>query len=887
MKTSIRHSIGSKLFIYVLGSALVGLGSMSYFFYRALENRATAAIQDSLSTQVVDIEGDLANVHQSLSDLSAAVRTLNRQGIEDESMYKSLVLEMFQERTSLTNALGFGQTPYNVIPYEQWYWPFFFIDQKLPDQVGEQLPAPNSDIRYADLFIDDNYPEQHYYQQVVEAGENIWLEPYPWYGITLTTYTGPIFNDDQEIIGIAGLDINVTAISERLERPVTKDDGFFAVLSTEGNLLAYPPDPGKAKELATYKDIPELTDVWERIDQEGSGLIRIDGTYWAYQRVEETNWLMIASVPQSVVLAPVLAITLGGALGAGSVLALVVALFVRQLNSKLNPILRECQKLAEADAERSSKGGEYSLLPELEGKDELEVLERAFNQMTAQLKGSFEELEMRVEERTLELKGAMEAAEVANHAKSDFLANMSHELRTPLNGILGYAQILERSPSLSGKEKKGVGIINQCGSHLLTLINDILDLSKIEAQKMELHPTDFHFPSFLQSVAEICRIKAEQKGVDFSYETDGEISEGILADGKRLRQVLINLLSNAIKFTDEGTVKFIVKTQPIEKDKNSNLKQYRVRFQVTDTGVGMTPNQVEKIFLPFEQVGDTQKQYEGTGLGLAITHNIVSMMGSTLEVQSEPDNGSIFWFDVDIEESADWVESSVKSSKGKIVGYEGKKIKILIVDDRWENRSVLLNLLEPIGFDIVEAVDGQDGIDRAIEHNPDLIISDVAMPVKNGYALIEEIRQMTDSALGTVPIIVSSASVFEADRHESLEAGADRFLPKPVEVNSLFDFLKNLLEIEWCYKQDPMKTAELQDIDADSEIIAPPLDELNTLYDLVRRGLLPDLNHRLEALQEEDVKYTAFSAGILKMAKSFKIKNIRELLEKYISEEEG
>ncbi|NJM96249.1 MAG: histidine kinase [Phormidesmis sp. RL_2_1] len=724
MKTSFRHSIGSKLFLYVLGSALIGLGTMSYFFYRALENRATGAIQDSLSTQVVDLEGDLETVHQSLSDLSAAVTTLNQQGIKDPEVYQALVFAMFQKRTALTNALGFGQTPFSVVPEVEWYWPFFFLDQKLPDQVGKLLPKPYSDIRYADLYTDDNYPEQHYYQQVIEAGENIWLEPYPWYGLTLTTYTGPIFNDNNEIIAIAGLDINVTAISERLQKPVLKEDGFYTILSTQGNLLAYPPKPEKAKKLATYKDIPELADIWEQIDPTGRGIIRRGNSYWAYQHVEKTDWLMLASVPQSVVLAPVLAITLGGALGAGTVLAIVVSLFVRQLNSRLNPILKECQKIAEIDTARNSRASSGNTAAtmlkgttpgdnKLEGKDELEVLEKSFHQMTAQLRDSFEQLELRVEERTTELKDAMELAEVANRAKSEFLANMSHELRTPLNGILGYAQILERSPSLTEKEKKGVSIINQCGSHLLTLISDILDLSKIEAQKMELHPTDFHLPSFLQGVVEICRIKADQKGIDFIYEIDGDLPIGVAADEKRLRQVLINLLSNAIKFTDKGWVKFIVKVQLAHSAEDANAEIYQMRFHISDTGVGMSEAQVEKIFLPFEQVGSVEKQTEGTGLGLSITHSIISMMGSALEVQSEANKGSIFWFDIEIPMASDWVNSSVKSYKGKVIGYEGDPKTILIADDRWENLSVLVNLLEPLGFKVLEAKNGQEALEKS------------------------------------------------------------------------------------------------------------------------------------------------------------------------------
>lgn len=456
-------------------------------------------------------------------------------------------------------------------------------------------------------------------------------------------------------------------------------------------------------------------------------------------------------------------------------------------------------------------------------------------------------------ETDAQLQKAKEAAEAASAAKSRYVTGLSHELRTPLNSVLGYTQILRRDHSLNHTQRDALDTIHRSGAHLLSLIDGLLDVARIEAGKLNLEPCEIDFADFIDQLGKMCAPQASEKGLVFHLAREGRLPAVVRGDEKRLRQILINLLSNAVRYTERGEITLHV----------SYLRQ-TATFEIADTGIGMAADQLERLFQPFER-GDPQRQDNGLGLGLTIARMLSVLMGGELTVSSMPGEGTRFRLRLYL--PAVRVPQALLPEEHDIVGYSGPRRRVLIVDDHVEHRNVLAGLLEPLGFQILMAARGQEALQQVSLHNPDLILMDLSMPGMDGWQTSRLIRHSIGSH---APIIVVSANAF-TDGEQRLDPACNDYLAKPIHAPALLEKIRHYVGVEWL-RREPSETPQpTRSVDLSASALAE-------LSELAALGYVRGVLECLDRIQREEPGCTPLIEKLRGLARRFQLDELTRWL---------
>jgi signal transduction histidine kinase/FixJ family two-component response regulator len=496
----------------------------------------------------------------------------------------------------------------------------------------------------------------------------------------------------------------------------------------------------------------------------------------------------------------------------------------------------------------------------------IDISER--KKMEVELEAYRDHLEELVAQRTAELQQARDAAEAANRAKSTFLANMSHELRTPLNAILGLAQVLEHDPDLVASQRKSLDIIGRSGEHLLDLVDDILEISRIEAGRASLNLAGFDLYRTLNRLEQIVSVRARRRGLTLLFERTENLPRYVQTDERKVRQVLLNLLGNAVKFTEVGGVKLRASSQEMAPDSALPSAHTLLRFEIQDTGVGIAPAEAESLFEPFVQGESGQKVQQGAGLGLTISRQYVELMDGEISVSSPPPLPLTSWTDgqggpgtlFTVTLPVELVDASELHSRlptRPVVGLASDGAgaappRILVVDDSQENRVVLCEILERVGFQVRQASGGEEAVNLNTSWQPHLIWMDIRMPVLDGYEVTRRIREIGDR----VPIIAVTASAFEEDRAAVLAAGCDDFVRKPFREGEVLAVTAKHLGINYLHQELP-KSADDAGLDHPLVVLAPadlsdlPEAWVTDLGQAARRGRSRQVLALIEGIEGE------------------------------------
>jgi PAS domain S-box-containing protein len=484
------------------------------------------------------------------------------------------------------------------------------------------------------------------------------------------------------------------------------------------------------------------------------------------------------------------------------------------------------------EGQKTGRWHSWTTTPFFDRQGELEELLFVGTDITAQ-----KHAEIALREQEEQLREAKDAAELANHAKSAFLANMSHEIRTPLNAILGFSQLLQADSEITEKQKEKLEIISRSGEHLLELINDILEMSKIESGSSTLNLVDFDLRLLIRDIESMFEIRARAQNLTLDVELASNLPRYIRADQGKLRQILINLLGNAVKFTKSGGVALRVGVQ--------ERGPLRLRVEVEDTGVGVSEAEMDKLYSAFVQT-ESGLRIGGTGLGLAITRQFVELMGGEIRAQSRLNHGTLFRFDVPIETADSAVQ--LRRVGTMPIGIKGlARPKVLIVDDKVINRKLLHDLLGPLGFRIQECADGRQAVEHFQTFKPDLILMDMAMPIMDGYEASRRIREMPTGIRCT--IIAVTASAFEEDRDTILQAGVDEFIRKPFRTDEMLEVIAQFLNLEYDLGEESKVPSPVPDTLKD-----PPHEWKQSMAKAIALGDVESLTMLIGKMESETVR---------------------------------